>query len=177
MSDTNGFVEADLPVAGIAAAAYAEPQVTIADSLSACNFLNPAGIDLPHDNNRDRQIAITDVLFARNNQTNFLTDLMPIDPFDGRTARSDGAFLSTPTMEADSPMGVRLDIAENAVAAEKKSAHDVAFKEAALEAMKACEAFPSGTAWLSDIGQYIANTVDQDNDDDDEFAVYLLGLL
>ncbi|MEM9657361.1 MAG: hypothetical protein AAF961_03280, partial [Planctomycetota bacterium] len=44
------------------------------------NFLDPALIDDAYDYNRDARVNATDQIIARNNQTNFLSDLNLITP-------------------------------------------------------------------------------------------------
>ena len=56
--------------------------VNASDEIAARNdphsFLDPAGIDNPHDYNRDQSVNATDEIIARNNGTNFLTRLVLI---------------------------------------------------------------------------------------------------
>ncbi|NQU23419.1 MAG: hypothetical protein HQ567_19230, partial [Candidatus Nealsonbacteria bacterium] len=43
------------------------------------DFLHPGGIEFPYDYDRDGAVNATDVLLARNNQTNFLDMLQLVD--------------------------------------------------------------------------------------------------
>jgi len=60
-----------------------DARVTVADLLLTRNkpqgILDPAGVDCPYDFNRDGRVNATDVLLARNNQTNFLGGLKLLD--------------------------------------------------------------------------------------------------
>ncbi|MBN2477316.1 MAG: tandem-95 repeat protein [Pirellulales bacterium] len=134
-----------------------DAKVNAIDMLLARNnphtFLDPAGIDLPYDYNRDTRVNAIDMLLARNNQTHFLNALRLITVPGAKLGVAEDVPMQTCPDREGHPLAATLHSRRKEVESGPSSASDIVLEQAGAQGSEGTETASAKPDWLYEFGQ------------------------